>query len=90
MWFIRTARGKEKTIASGLGQIDTQCSSFIMWKMEQETYVTNCSPNVLTRKNILFPFIAYKNVEIVIFIPAADHSEKQERSNVAAIFSILE
>lgn len=51
---------------------------------------SNCSPKVLTSKTALFPFVAYKTVETVIFIPAADYSENQECSNVVAVFSITE
>lgn len=50
---------------------------------------SNCSHYVLMRKIIFFLFVAYTKGEIVIFIPAAYHSEKQECSNIVAIFSML-
>lgn len=51
---------------------------------------SNSSPKVLTSKTTLFPFVAYKTGETVIFIPAADYSENQKCSNVVAVFSITE
>lgn len=47
----------------------------------------NCAPNALNKwtliiKTTLFPLVAYKKVQNVIFIAADDHSYKQPSNRV--------
>lgn len=76
---------KEKTTASLTWTEVQECLHLYYVENEEWNLMwikNNCSPNALNKqaliiKTMLFLFVAYKKVEIVIFIAAADYSYKQ-------------